>query len=62
MYSLVQPKSIVLETHLGAGDIGRVIQEVAIMKTLDHPNIIKLFDAQTFKSKMGSPLDVEVIP
>ncbi|CAJ1377265.1 unnamed protein product [Effrenium voratum] len=28
----------------GAGDIGRVIQEVAIMKTLDHPNIIKLFE------------------
>ncbi|CAJ1421637.1 unnamed protein product [Effrenium voratum] len=30
--------------NVGAGDIGRVIQEVAIMKTLDHPNIIKLFE------------------
>ncbi|CAE7469154.1 CPK3 [Symbiodinium sp. CCMP2456] len=27
-----------------AGEIARVIQEVAIMKTLDHPNIVKLFE------------------
>ncbi|CAK9029116.1 unnamed protein product [Durusdinium trenchii] len=27
-----------------AGEIARVVQEVAIMKTLDHPNIIKLFE------------------
>lgn len=32
----------------GTGEIARVVQEVAIMKTLDHPNIIKLFEARLF--------------
>jgi len=41
---------IIDKTQLDASNLQKVYREVAIMKQLDHPHIIKLFQASAFRS------------
>jgi MAP/microtubule affinity-regulating kinase len=40
---------IIDKTQLNPGSLQKLFREVRIMKTLDHPNIVKLFQVTTIR-------------
>jgi serine/threonine-protein kinase SIK2 len=44
---------IIDKTQLDAGNLQKVYREVEIMKRLDHPHIIKLYQVSVLKMREG---------
>ena len=44
---------IIDKTQLNPGSLQKLFREVRIMKTLDHPNIVKLYQVKIYITKMS---------